>query len=59
MSRKLCQAGRNFGKREAILFEVMAKVVRLGRSRHFCKLTVKNYLQRYAAVEKDRLFLLE
>jgi len=59
MRRKLCQAGKNFGKREAILFEVMTKVVRLGRSRHFCKLMVKNYLQRYVAVEKDSPFLLQ
>ena len=33
MSRKLCQAGRYFRKREAILFEVTAKVVRLGGRR--------------------------
>ncbi len=59
MSRKLCQGGRNFGKREAILFEVTAKVVRLGGSGQFCELSVKNYLQRYKAVEKDGLFLLK
>jgi hypothetical protein len=59
MRRKLCQAGRISKKREAILFEVTAKVVRLGRSGHFCKLSAKNDLQRYGAIEKDSLFLLQ
>jgi hypothetical protein len=59
MRRKLCQAGRNIEKREVILFEVMAEVERLGGSGRFCKLSVKNYLQRYGAVEKCGLFLLQ
>lgn len=58
MSRRLCQAGRNIGKREAILFGVTAKVG-LGGSGQFCKLSVKNYLKRYGTVEKDSLFLLQ
>jgi len=36
MSRKLCQARRNIGKREAILSEVTAQVVRLGESGELC-----------------------